>query len=345
MIFIILMLLITYVDSFVLYNNLYTFNQINSLIKNNKVLPKGNELYKIKSDYYLNGPLNNRQINYFFDNGFLIVENLVNDNLLKKMQKLNFEKNKYTSEYSTVDFNSWEKYPVLLEAANEIGKAVAQLTPIVSHSDDNLHIVKDAFFIFNGGVNGTNKGCDWHIDDLIFWPSCLDSLGPGINAWLTLDDIDENGGGMCIAPGSHSNKFIECRESINYSSRKLIDNKIPNTCLIKKTNPKCKKILDSICYAPQLKAGDVILSTRFLFHRTSEFNNPEKSCDKKRYTIRYMPSSSKMDGIEKYSKKNVKYYPNKTVKTLNNSIKYWNKFPKIKLNKELIKKYNYDDLW
>jgi len=309
----IFLLIFTYANTFATNNNFLC----NKLIKNNISLQRGKELYNIKSNYYLDGPLNCKQIKFFFNNGYLIVENLINDDTLNKLHKLNFDK---------IEFNSWEKYNILLSVANKIGEAVAQLTPIVSHGDEDLHILKDALYIYDGCKNKNINCYEWHIDNKVFWPCDDNSIGPGINAWLTLDNIDVNGGGLCIAPSSHSIKFLDCRDEISKGSGKLSLN--------------LKKKLDNICFAPILNAGDVILTTRYLFHRTSEFNNPEKSTKKKRYIVRYMPSSSIMNGMSKLSINNK--YPNKTIKSLNEKGKYKNKFPIIKLKKKLIKKYNYD---
>lgn len=309
----IFLLLFSYANTFATNNNFLC----NKLIKNNISLQRGKELYNIKSNYYLDGPLNYKQIKFFFNNGYLIVENLINDNTLNKLHKLNFDK---------IEFNSWEKYNILLSVANKIGEAVAQLTPIVSHGDEDLHILKDALYIYDGCMNENINCYEWHIDNKLFWPCDDNSIGPGINAWLTLDNIDINGGGLCIAPSSHSKIFLDCRDEIGKGSGKLSLNS--------------KKKLDNICFAPILNAGDVILTTRYLFHRTSEFNNPEKRTEKKRYIVRYMPSSSIMNGMSKLSINNK--YPNKTIKSLNEKGKYKNKFPEIKLKKKLIKKYNYD---
>jgi len=75
----------------------------------------------------------------------------------------------------------------------------------------------------------------------------------------------------------------------------------------------------------------VILLTRFLFKKTSKFNNPLKKKNISRYIINYMPSN----GIVTNKK-----YKNITIKELNK--KNINTFIKIPLKKTYSYKYNYD---
>jgi ectoine hydroxylase-related dioxygenase (phytanoyl-CoA dioxygenase family) len=322
-------------------NKPYTQYDMKKIIKKS-TLPPGKELFRTNNKYLLKGPLTSNQIDYFFNTGFVIVENLIDNKLLKKIKKINIEKEMTATEYDSINLNSFIKYPILLEVANKIGLGAAQLTPLVSDFNDDLHIVKDALFSFDGGENGNNTGCNWHVDDAMFWPSDIKSLGPGINAWLAIDDIDENGGGICIAPNSHNEKFVKLRHQLGISIRKFKKYQKINTCNIEKINPEYNKILNNICYAPILNSGDVIFSTRFLFHKTSTFINPNKKKNIKRYTIRYMPSSSTMNGVKNINNNIIKYFPNKTINELYNYKNYKKILPKIDVIKKYKYKYNYD---
>ena len=53
---------------------------------------------------------------------------------------------------------------------------------------------------------------------------------------------------------------------------------------------------------PLMEAGDAILHTRFCFHRTDPFR-PDSAAIRgpgvRRYSVRYMPSSARMSGLDK----------------------------------------------
>ncbi len=309
--FILFILKINYCLSYSNYLNLFLTNRELNKYINKGFLPRGFELYKENSKYLLEGPLNNKQIDKFYNEGYIIIENLISDELLYSIKKKKFKNEYNLKEYGSIIFNPLNNDFDFKKVVYEIGKAVAQLTPQVNNNDNELYVINNKLLKFNGGINGKSKGFNWHINKV---PICENTLGPGINAYLALDNVDENGGGICLAIKSHTHKYINYRNNIN------------NNII---------KDLDKIIYAPILNEGDVILSTRYLFKRTSEFNNPNAKKNIRRYIINYMPSSAIVNDIN---------YKNKTIKELSKNNKYNQKFIKIPLIKKYSYKYKYDYL-
>ena len=63
-----------------------TNRELNKYI-NKGFLPRGFELYKENSKYLLKGPLNNKEIDKFYNEGYIIIENLISDELLCNIKK------------------------------------------------------------------------------------------------------------------------------------------------------------------------------------------------------------------------------------------------------------------
>lgn len=307
---------------FELRNNIdnYCYNNFKSSIP-------GNELWRYNKIDVIPGPLNKTEVDYFFNNGYIILRDVIDKKLLKKIRDINNTcyNNLPQSEYEAINFNSWKNNKLWLDLAfnKKLVDSVAQLTPSVSHGHENLHILKDAYFNFKGDNNNSEKiGCDWHVDDIYFWPTSLKSDGPGINAWIALDEVTEDGGGLCIANCSHTKEFIDCRIAIGNG----LKYPFAQTCFINKIHPDGRKRLEMRCIKPLMKPGDVILHTRFLFHRTSEFKKNSKAIHGngiRRYTIRYVPSSSILLGVDKMDKNGKPIYFNgELIKDYHDSLRF-----------------------
>jgi ectoine hydroxylase-related dioxygenase (phytanoyl-CoA dioxygenase family) len=158
--------------------------------------------------------------------------------------------------------------------------------------------------------------CGWHVDDIGFWPALVEEPGEpvGINAWIALDDMPvDGGGGFALAVGSHSASWKEVAyasigSTHSYpsegfeSSRDILQRRPGNgTCNIQHTAPHLHRRMEETKRIYEIKAGDVIFHTRWLFHRTIPFDrdkissrttNEENGMVYRRYSIRYGPGTS-----------------------------------------------------
>lgn len=257
------------------------------------VIP-GSELKKLPASQLVNrGPLTAAQIEQFFEQGFIVVPSLVPPELLQRMKHAipQIEKAKFQSNmslYDTLKFRTWSSNDAYRQVATSspVAAAAAQLTSAGSQSDD-VFIVRDAYF----RLKGENIGCGFHVDDPFFWPCPVDAPGPGVNCWIPLHDVDEDGGGLTIAPRSHLADFLDCREAI----------KDGQTCRLAELDPAKNQRLENIAVSPQMKAGDVLLHTRWMFHRGNPFRSGSKGAQGDgiaRYSVRYMPGGTVVNDFD-----------------------------------------------
>mmetsp|Transcript_47724 Transcript_47724/g.72150 ORF Transcript_47724/g.72150 Transcript_47724/m.72150 type:complete len:308 (-) Transcript_47724:64-987(-) len=210
----------------------------------------------------------------------------------------------------------------------------------------NLRVVSDVFLAKTGKEE---SACGWHVDALSFWPCSAhqdSSIPVGVNAWIALDDIPSktHGGGMAIVPRSHSkdcewqqkgydaigstkNHPLEGYNSIT----EMISKTPPNPCDLENISPELNDKLEKMGKAFNYQQGDVLLMSRWLWHRSmqllsDEENETEKLClsansekEKqtfKRYTIRYECGNTRLpNGASLHH--SILYDPSNAGKTLN----------------------------
>mmetsp|Transcript_49553 Transcript_49553/g.55340 ORF Transcript_49553/g.55340 Transcript_49553/m.55340 type:complete len:461 (+) Transcript_49553:12-1394(+) len=215
------------------------------------------------------------------------------------------------STVSTSDVSPFVKVAMM----SSIPRVVANLL----HFDDcdtcankTLRILRDIFL----AKDGEEYVCGYHVDDLGFWPALAEKPAGdiGINAWVALDDMPiKNGGGFALAVGSHSASWKE--EAYNLtgsthsfpdggfqSARDVLDNRPGNgTCNIQYTAPHLHRRMEETKRVYDIRYGDVIFHTRWLFHRTVPFHRDvvsQRFTDKedpllyRRYSIRYGPGAT-----------------------------------------------------
>jgi len=180
-------------------------------------------------------------------------------------------------------------------------------------TNETLRILRDIFL----AKDEEEYVCGWHVDDIGFWPALVEEPKEpvGINAWIALDDMPvEGGGGFALAVGSHTASWRH--EAYNLtgsthsfpkdggfkSSRDVLRNRSGNgTCNIQHTAPYLHRRMEETKRVYEIKRGDVIFHTRWLFHKTIPFDRnavSERLMKKedpalyRRYSIRYGPGSS-----------------------------------------------------
>jgi hypothetical protein len=161
------------------------------------------------------------------------------------------------------------------------------------------------------------------VDDTGFWPATAEA--PGVNAWIALDDMPvERGGGFALAVGSHTASWRENAYQVTgsthtfpnegfQSATDLVENRAGNgTCNIKTAAPHLHTRMEETMRIYDLKRGDIIFHTRWLFHRTvpferdvvadrmskrdddDEHDEHEPPLLYRRYSIRYGPGYSEI---------------------------------------------------
>lgn len=160
------------------------------------------------------------------------------------------------------------------------------------------------------------KTCDWHVDDIGFWPvSYLDEAG--INVWIALDDMPFEGS-MAVAPGSHraawrhdayaalgQNRSRDGGQTKEEIRQNMVENKNNYylTCDMHLANPDMyQKIEETAVRLDNVRKGDVLFASRLLFHRTiavtpegTEYYAKQQQQTLKRYSIRYEPGTAKIN--------------------------------------------------
>lgn len=159
--------------------------------------------------------------------------------------------------------------------------------------------------------------CGWHVDDWGFWPATPSSIG--INAWIAIDDLPVNdGGGFALAVGSHVAPWRHDayratgatptypQEGFNSAADMFAKRSGGGTCNLKKVAPKINQLMEDRKRVYDVKRGDVIFHTRWLFHRTVPFHrdvveNAFRTSGRthlpllhRRFSIRYVPGTSRL---------------------------------------------------
>ena len=193
---------------------------------------------------------------------------------------------------------------------SQIPKLAAELLQLNEERNETLRLMRDIFL----AKDEEEYVCGWHVDDTGFWPATAEA--PGVNAWVALDDMPtERGGGFALAVGSHKATWREeayhkigsthtfPKEGFQ-SAVDLVENRVGNgTCNLKTAAPHLHQRMEETMRIYDLKRGDVIFHTRWLFHRTVPFkrnavadriSNHEEPLLYRRYSIRYGPGYSEI---------------------------------------------------
>ena len=189
----------------------------------------------------------------------------------------------FRSAYAKLSIQEWQNIPGLARAAFE--SSMGSITADLLNETKSIRILKDAIF----GQASAGLGCGYHVDDKGFWPANDDSTG--INFWIALSDYNaETGGGIRVAPGSHvADWAAECRAAITGGFAK--------TCRMAELSPDCDAKLNQMSVVYDMKPGDAILWDRWIFHRQEPFQTVVDGSYKLRYTIRYIPSNARAEGM------------------------------------------------
>jgi len=158
--------------------------------------------------------------------------------------------------------------------------------------------------------------CDWHVDDVGFWPESFVSEQEGINAWIAMEDMPAMyQGSMALSPGSHRadwrydayNAIGQDRsfhggftkEDMQLQAQR--GEQLLTTCEMKNQAPELRETIEKTIFIPEIKKGDVVFATRSLFHRTlavskegQEYYASRGIEYLNRYSVRYVPGTARL---------------------------------------------------
>ena len=179
-------------------------------------------------------------------------------------------------------------------------------------SEENVRILRDVFL---GKSVQDQKCCGWHVDDTSFWPESYTSSpsGDGINAWIAMQDMPSSlGGGLGLAAGSHVADWRHTAYDslgLDVSKEGLTKDQVYQqikdsgllSCVLHKTNHELHEKMEAIGHVPDLKCGDVIFHTRWLFHKTDPLTDAGRIHYENnglsvlnRYSVRYVPGTARL---------------------------------------------------
>jgi ectoine hydroxylase-related dioxygenase (phytanoyl-CoA dioxygenase family) len=174
-----------------------------------------------------------------------------------------------------------------------------------SKTTQNIRVLRDIFL----AKDNEQFVCGWHVDDMGFWPVTQDSP-TGINVWVAIDDMPpSDGGGFAVAVQSHvapwrNEAHIATGSSMHFplphgytdASHMLMNRTGGGTCNIKQIAPHLHQRMEETSRLYDIRRGDIIIHTRWLFHRTIPFvdGTDSNSHIYRRYSIRYGPGSSRI---------------------------------------------------
>lgn len=176
-------------------------------------------------------------------------------------------------------------------------------------SGDTLRVVNDVFLAKDGREE---QAAGWHVDDRGFWPCSAhqeSSVPVGVNAWIAVNDIPSQrvGGGMAIVPRSHLEEGYdwvrEGYETIGstkleplegYSDLTEFLKSRKHTTEMERTNPQLYAKIDKLKKSFDYREGDVLLMSRWLWHRSEQRKSHYGSGTFMRYTVRYDVGRTKL---------------------------------------------------
>jgi hypothetical protein len=247
--------------------------------------------------------LTRQQIEEYNTNGYVIIPKLLTESQIQSsLQAVVRMKRKRSlatrlmykvfPSYGNLKFQTWRTNAALEEVAfdSPASSICASLMGLNPQSQP-LRLVKDAVLGYQAG----DKGCEWHVDDKVFWPCEDGNFGKpnaGINVWITLSSISKkNGGGLALARGSHVKK------GWTRKAREVIAERGPiTTCQLQALDLESWERMEGLKETHDLQPGDAIFHNRYLFHKGDPFSAEsdvrERKGMKHRISLRYMPADA-----------------------------------------------------
>ncbi|KAL3922789.1 MAG: hypothetical protein SGILL_002012 [Bacillariaceae sp.] len=258
--------------------------------------------------------------------GFLVVSDLLDAEMLQEIVTAgdNFldQTNKMESYFASIEMG------MIFQAGSQVNRTITQPFRKVAlesrlpdaaaelmrlEPTESIRVLRDVFMSKDINIDET---CDWHVDDVGFWPEAFDSVKEGINAWIALDDMPrEFQGSMALSPGSHKAEWRHdayaaiglnltfqggfTKEEVTQMAKEGA--KLLTTCEMKTQAPDLRETIEATKFVPDIRKGDVIFATRSTFHRTIPATLLGKRHYQEggirylnRYSVRYVPGAARL---------------------------------------------------
>ena len=244
------------------------------------------------------------------ENGYLIVRNLIKEDLISKVLESLEDFKKKGNFYYTQSNHTWVRSSKTSEEGflidsiqsptkqKNCGKLKIDIENLICSKEISKVLTKltkvDKFInwqnmLFDRSTGTLDHADTWYLDTI--------PRGQMIAAWIALEDINQKAGKFFIYPKSHK---LNIRENVSkeikdhYEYAKFINDYIKLNSLKK--------------YAPELKKGDVLFWHPFTLHGSHQ--QKSKGYSRKSLTAHYHPVGAKridsaetQDMVERYMKK------------------------------------------
>lgn len=202
--------------------------------------------------------LTEEQIEYFNNNGFLHLKNVISqDFCLKLIDEAELKANGFYTNYLT--FHETGEFQKL-----HTGKTMCDIADTICN---HRMIPCGSGFFFCKPNNNLEHGSVWHQDN--FAPKA--EFGAYFNLAVVLDDADPSNGSLTVIPGSHKLGTLPCSPKKNFSvddeGRLFQSAPIGNNCEV----PPDLPIVDL-----EYKRGDVLCIHAHLVHKANKNNHPTR---------------------------------------------------------------------
>ena len=197
------------------------------------------------------------QKNFYEQNGFLRIKNVISEDDCKKLIK---ESDEFSNGFYTnyLDMHKYKGFKKM-----HTGKTLCDIADSIL---EKRAIPIGSIFFFCKPNNKMENGSTWHQDNY----AGKASFGSYLNLALSLDEAREDNGALMVVPGSHKLGDLDCNPKANFS----IDDKgrlynsapIGNDC----------ELPDMPILQLEYNRGDILLVHAHLVHKANKNKHPNK---------------------------------------------------------------------
>lgn len=203
-------------------------------------------------------------ISFFRDNGYVVVRGAVSPDQVSLLKSASgsFGNATVPGPYSKFLNNPWRVQRGLLDFVSfgPVGHIASQLL-----SSSSVRLILDYLIQMD---NDGAKGSPWHADML----HVTDDT-PAVQFWIAMTNISsKSGGGITVAPGSHLWKGSDTSETDANPCFWRVDRTAEAYARLgPEAIKECEAKLDSMSVPLDINAGDAVVWSRWLMHKTVPF--------------------------------------------------------------------------
>jgi len=206
----------------------------------------------------INYKLNDEQLKFYWENGYLKIENVFSESECLSLIK---EADEFANGHFT-NYLNLHKSPGFKSV--HTGKKMCDIADSIL---PNKGILIGSIFFFCKPNNLLENGSTWHQDNY----AAKSPMNSYLNLALVLDDADETNGALKVVPKSHKLGDLPCNPKANFSTddkgRLYNISPIGNDCELPKDLP-----IVQLTY----KRGDVLCLHAHTVHKAEKNNHPTR---------------------------------------------------------------------